>query len=133
MPSSNPCQHCKKQKSNRPRGLCRFCYYNPAIRAIYVNGTYRTCKVCGRYLRAGRKGKVCAICFRMGKKDFDRAKRDVQQELTTLVAREAETIERPWEPTAAVPGSYDRVVVMAARVQKCLPLWVNGDAEADLR
>ena len=29
------CRHCKKTKSNRPRGLCWSCYYSPGVREQY--------------------------------------------------------------------------------------------------
>lgn len=29
------CRHCKKVRSNRPRGLCWSCYYKPAVRVLY--------------------------------------------------------------------------------------------------
>ena len=29
------CRHCKKVKSNRPRGLCWSCYYKPGVRDQY--------------------------------------------------------------------------------------------------
>ena len=29
------CRHCKKVKSNRPRGLCWSCYYSPGVRDLY--------------------------------------------------------------------------------------------------
>lgn len=29
------CQHCKKKKANRFRGLCYTCYYTPEIRIAY--------------------------------------------------------------------------------------------------
>lgn len=29
------CRHCQIRKSSRPRGLCRSCYENPAIRGQY--------------------------------------------------------------------------------------------------
>jgi hypothetical protein len=29
------CRHCKKTKSNRPRGLCWSCYYKPGVRDLY--------------------------------------------------------------------------------------------------
>jgi hypothetical protein len=29
------CRHCKKVKSNRPRGLCWSCYYRPGVRDMY--------------------------------------------------------------------------------------------------
>src|SRR5689334_19756437 len=29
------CRHCKKVRSNRPRGLCWSCYYTPGVREQY--------------------------------------------------------------------------------------------------
>ena len=29
------CRHCRKTKSNRPRGLCWSCYYTPGVRDLY--------------------------------------------------------------------------------------------------
>lgn len=32
---SRICQHCHRFTINRPRGLCRACYYDPAVRFLY--------------------------------------------------------------------------------------------------
>jgi hypothetical protein len=29
------CKHCKRVKSNRPRGLCWSCYYKPGVRDLH--------------------------------------------------------------------------------------------------
>ncbi len=29
------CQHCKRKKVNRPRGLCWSCYYTPLVRDLH--------------------------------------------------------------------------------------------------
>jgi hypothetical protein len=29
------CRHCKRVRSNRPRGLCWSCYYTPGVREMY--------------------------------------------------------------------------------------------------
>lgn len=29
------CRHCKRTRSNRPRGLCWSCYYTPGVRDLY--------------------------------------------------------------------------------------------------
>src|SRR5262245_284257 len=29
------CRHCKRVRSNRPRGLCWSCYYTPGVRELY--------------------------------------------------------------------------------------------------
>lgn len=29
------CRHCKRTRSNRPRGLCWSCYYKPGVRERY--------------------------------------------------------------------------------------------------
>lgn len=29
------CRHCSRKPVNRPRGLCRDCYYTPAVCALY--------------------------------------------------------------------------------------------------
>lgn len=29
------CHHCKRNKANRPRGLCSPCYFNVAVRRLY--------------------------------------------------------------------------------------------------
>ncbi|HXG12949.1 MAG TPA: hypothetical protein VNK04_24540 [Gemmataceae bacterium] len=29
------CRHCKRTRSNRPRGLCWACYYTPGVRELY--------------------------------------------------------------------------------------------------
>src|SRR5262245_15007973 len=29
------CQHCRRCKVNRPRGLCWTCYYTPGVRELY--------------------------------------------------------------------------------------------------
>jgi hypothetical protein len=29
------CRHCRRNPVNRPRGLCRGCYYAPGVRDLY--------------------------------------------------------------------------------------------------
>jgi hypothetical protein len=34
-PMNRICQHCRRNKANRPRGLCWACFYTPGVRERY--------------------------------------------------------------------------------------------------
>ena len=83
------CRHCKKVRSNRPRGLCWSCYYSPGVREQYPSTS--------KFARRG-----------VG--DFNGS--------TAVAAR----------PTEALPGSEDKVAVLAERARLGLSLWHPRDA-----
>jgi hypothetical protein len=45
------CLHCRRKKSNRPRGLCWDCYYTPGVKALYPS----TSKYANRGLGLGNR------------------------------------------------------------------------------
>lgn len=46
------CQHCRKSKVNRPRGLCWSCYYKPGVREQFPSTS--------KYARRG-VGNFCGV------------------------------------------------------------------------
>src|SRR5947209_18301720 len=86
------CRHCNKVRSNRPRGLCWWCYCTPGVREKYPS----TSKFARR-----------------GVSDFNGQ--------ATPAAK----------PTAAPPGSPEKVDVLAERARLGLSLWHAHDAPMD--
>ena len=83
------CQHCRKSKVNRPRGLCWSCYYKPGVRYRYQTGS--------KYARRG-------------------------------IANITGSLPTPPKPTAAAPGTNEKLAVLAERAKSKVALWHPMDA-----
>jgi len=76
------CQHCGRNKQNRPRGLCWTCYYIPGVRERYPFVEHR----------GSRRGALGG--------DFNGRG------------------PMPLEPTAAAPGTPEKMAVLRMRAAK---------------
>jgi hypothetical protein len=79
MKEGTPCQHCKRRKNCKPRGLCYRCHTDPDVRALYPpNGAWGAAGALGAaaeltplypasrptYCRPGTVGKFLELCRR---------------------------------------------------------------------
>jgi hypothetical protein len=90
------CQHCRKKRCNRPRGLCWTCYYTPGVRDAYEHPDPEV-----------RKYNGCKNAVR-----------------ATLPAAQVALAALP---TAAEPGTFDKLAVLEIRAALKLPLFHPRD------
>lgn len=119
---SRLCRNCAGREAKHAGGLCRPCYRDPAARAAFPDrrpliraaaaARGRVCRHCGRGAACRPRG-LCWGCF------GDPAVRALYPVTSVFARRGAAeftgTRPLPAEPTATLPGSPERVAVLAAR------------------
>ena len=124
------CAHCRRYRATRPASLCRRCFASKAVRKQY-GAQSPPCIHCGIY-RSSRPRKLCRKCHQ------DPA---IRQQYTPVsphgcrmpryMCRAATRLPSPDSPTAAVPGTADKIRVLAERIAARVELWRRDDAIRD--
>ena len=119
------CKHCGAVRMYR-RGLCRSCYATPGVREQYPSGRVKLnfgpmCRHCQR-AKINRPRGLCWCCY---------YRPDVRDLYPAAVVRgeglQGDSVRDP-EPTAALPGTEERLRILAERVARKESLFHSQDS-----
>lgn len=115
------CDHCRRRRRYSYYRVCVVCLGDPAARAV------RVCRHCRTRIKSRPRG-LCHVCF------SDEAVRVLYPPKPGVYLRGRVGLQPPhaWpDPTAAKPGSPDKVAVLEARAAAGQSLWHPADAALD--
>lgn len=88
------CRHCGRRPVNRPRGLCRSCYYSPGVRELHPMSKFSPTKYAGEKEIHGER-PLPAEPIPPGTSKADRE---------AILSKRASALETLWHPDDAPPS-----------------------------
>jgi hypothetical protein len=121
------CLHCKRRLACKPRGLCKEDYNDLAVRHRYPvaecrresDQRWKCCRHCGSTRSVREKG-LCWVCRNGSKRKRTPSVLHLYESTSRYTYRQdadCNAQSREPEPTDTLPGSAERIAVMAERVR----------------